>query len=312
MSSTSKSSDASASPAGHHELGTDFDSLRPGQSGAQGATRRTALMAAVGVGYAAATLPIAAQTFVTTSAEGLSAGPVKYTVNGFDVPAYAAAPAGKTGLPVILVIQEIFGVHEYIADTCRRFAKLGYLAIAPELYARQGDVKSYTDLPRLMSEVVAKVPDAQVMADLDGALRYAAANGGDVSRAGITGFCWGGRVTWLYAATGKVKAGVAWYGRLVGQPSELAPRNPVDIAGQLQAPVLGLYGGRDQGIPLDTVDKMKTALVAGPAAARASQFVVYPEAGHAFHADYRPSYVKSAADDGWTRAVAWFKANGVA
>ncbi|MDQ8001516.1 MAG: dienelactone hydrolase family protein, partial [Pseudomonadota bacterium] len=217
----------------------------------------------------------------------------------------------KTGLPVILVIQEIFGVHEYIADTCRRFAKLGYLAIAPELYARQGDPKGYTDIPKLQAELVSKVPDAQVMGDLDGALAWAKANGGDTARAGITGFCWGGRIVWLYAATGKVKAGVAWYGRLVGQASENTPKHPIDVAASLQAPVLGLYGGKDQGIPLDTVDKMKAALATGTPAAKASQFVVYPEAGHAFHADYRPSYLQSAAEDGWKRALAWFKQHGV-
>jgi carboxymethylenebutenolidase len=294
------------------DLKRDFDSLRPGDSTEAGATRRTAIKAALGVGYAAATLPIAAQTAIKTSDEGLKAGPIKYTVNGFDVPAYAAAPAGKTGLPVILVIQEIFGVHEYIADTCRRFAKLGYLAIAPELYARQGDPKGYTDIPKLQAELVSKVPDAQVMGDLDGALAWAKANGGDTTRAGITGFCWGGRIVWLYAATGKVKAGVAWYGRLVGQSSENTPKHPVDVAASLQAPVLGLYGGKDQGIPLDTVDKMKAALATGTPAAKASQFVVYPEAGHAFHADYRPSYLQSAAEDGWKRALAWFKQYGVA
>ena len=294
------------------DLKRDFDSLRPGDSTEAGATRRTALKAALGVGYAAATLPIAAQTAIKTSDEGLKAGPIKYAVNGFEVPAYAAAPAGKTGLPVILVIQEIFGVHEYIADTCRRFAKLGYLAIAPELYARQGDPKGYTDIPKLQAELVSKVPDAQVMGDLDGALAWAKANGGDTARAGITGFCWGGRIVWLYAATGKVKAGVAWYGRLVGQASENTPKHPIDVAASLQAPVLGLYGGKDQGIPLDTVDKMKAALATGTPAAKASQFVVYPEAGHAFHADYRPSYLQSAAEDGWKRALAWFKQHGVA
>ncbi len=294
------------------DLQSDFDSLRPGDSTEQGATRRTALKAAIGVGYAAAVMPVMAQTAISTPADGLKAGPIKYTVNGFEVPAYSAAPANKTGLPVILVVQEIFGVHEYIADTCRRFAKLGYLAIAPELYARQGDPRGYTDIPKLQADIVSKVPDAQVLADLDGALQYAAANGGDTSKAGITGFCWGGRITWLYAATGKVKAGVAWYGRLVGQASDLTPKHPVDVAASLQAPVLGLYGGKDQGIPLDTVDKMKSALANGSPAAKASSFVVYPEAGHAFHADYRPSYVKSAADDGWQRATAWFKANGVA
>jgi carboxymethylenebutenolidase len=232
-------------------------------------------------------------------------------VNGFDVPAYAAAPAGKTGLPVVLVVQEIFGVHEYIADTCRRLARAGYYAIAPELYARQGDARSYTDIPKLMTEVVSKVPDAQVMADLDGALKYAAANGGDAGEAAITGFCWGGRIVWLYAATGKVKAGVAWYGRLVGQPGALTPKHPIDLVSELKAPVLGLYGGKDQGIPLDTVDKMKAALATGSPAAKASQFVVYPEAGHAFHADYRPSYVAGPAEDGWKRALAWFRTHGV-
>jgi carboxymethylenebutenolidase len=293
------------------DLQAEFDSLRPGESTEQGTTRRTALKAAIGAGYAAATLPIAAQTAINTSAEGLKAGPVKYSVNGFDVPAYAAAPAGKTGLPVVLVVQEIFGVHEYIADTCRRFARAGYYAIAPELYARQGDPRSYTDIPKLMTEVVGKVPDAQVMADLDGALKYAAAHGGDADEAAITGFCWGGRIVWLYAATGKVKAGVAWYGRLVGQPGALTPQQPIDLVAELKAPVLGLHGGKDQGIPLDTVDKMKAALATGSPAARASQFVVYPEAGHAFHADYRPSYVAGPAEDGWKRALAWFRTHGV-
>ena len=213
---------------------------------------------------------------------------------------------------VVLVIQEIFGVHEYIADTCRRFAKAGYLAIAPQLYARQGDASAYTDIAKLMAEVVSKVPDAQVMADLDGAVAWATANGGDGTRVGITGFCWGGRITWLYAAHGPVKAGVAWYGRLVGQASELTPKHPVDLAPILKAPVLGLYGEKDTGIPLDTVDKMKAALAGGNAQAKASQFVVYPDTPHAFHADYRPSYRKGPAEDGWARALAWFKTHGVA
>ena len=294
------------------DLKRDFDSLRPGDSTEAGATRRTALKAALGVGYAAATLPIAAQTAIKTSDEGLKAGPIKYAVNGFDVPAYAAAPAGKTGLPVILVIQEIFGVHEYIADTARRLAHAGYLAIAPELYARQGDPGSYGEMARLMSEVVSKVPDAQVLGDLDGALKWAAANGGDVSKAGITGFCWGGRITWLYAAHAPIKAAVAWYGRLVGTDSPLTPRQPIDLVGELKAPVLGLYGGADPSIPLDTIDKMKAALANGTPAARASQFVVYPDTPHAFHADYRPSYRAGPAQDGWQRALAWFRANGVA
>jgi len=294
------------------DLRTDFDSLLPGSSREGGATRRGALKAALGVGYAAAAGAAMAQTAIKTSSEGLTTGEITYEVNGFKVPAFRAQPAGRTGLPVVLVIQEIFGVHEYIADTARRFARAGYLAIAPELYARQGDPSTYGEMAKLMAEVVSKVPDAQVMADLDGALKWAAANGGDAGRAGITGFCWGGRITWLYAAQGPVKAGVAWYGRLVGNASELTPRHPVDVAAGLKAPVLGLYGGADTGIPLDTVDKMKAALAGGSPAAKASQFVVYPDAPHAFHADYRPSYRQGPADDGWTRALAWFKANGVA
>jgi len=293
------------------DLKTEFNALLPGQSGEQGATRRAALQTALGLGYAAAAAPLMAQTAIKTPADGLTAGEVHYTVGGFQVPAYRAAPAGKAGLPVVLVIQEIFGVHEYIADVCRRFARAGYLAIAPELYARQGDPATYGEVAKLMAEVVSKVPDAQVLADLDGAVQWAGANGGDLARVGITGFCWGGRIVWLYAAHGPVKAGVAWYGRLVGQASELTPKHPVDVAPILKAPVLGLYGGADSGIPLDTIDKMKSALAAGPAAAKASEFVVYPDTPHAFHADYRPSYRKEPAEDGWKRCLAWFKAHGV-
>jgi carboxymethylenebutenolidase len=294
------------------DLQKDFDSLLPGACTEQGATRRTALKAALGVGYAAAAGPLMAQTAIRTPSDGLTVGEVTYEVNGFKVPAYRAAPAGRTGLPVVLVLHEVFGVHEYIADTARRFAHAGFLAIAPELFARQGDPSEYGELARLQAEIVAKAPDAQVMADLDGALRWAAANGGDAARAGITGFCWGGRITWLYAAHGPVKAGVAWYGRLVGTPNERMPRNPLDVAPALRAPVLGLYGAADAGIPLESVDKMKAALAAGSAAARASQFVVYPEAPHAFHADYRPTFRQGPAEDGWQRALAWFRANGVA
>jgi len=291
------------------DLQSDFDSLRPGDSTEQGATRRTALKAAIGVGYAAAVMPVMAQTAISTPADGLKAGPIKYTVNGFEVPAYAAAPANKTGLPVILVVQEIFGVHEYIADTCRRFAKLGYLAIAPELYARQGDPRGYTDIPKLQADIVSKVPDAQVLADLDGALQYAAANGGDTSKAGITGFCWGGRITWLYAAHNpNLTVGVAWYGRVVGQPNERQPRNPVDLAAAIKAPVLGLYGGADQGIPNDTVEQMRAAL---RTAGKTFDFMIYPDTPHAFHADYRATYRKAQAEDGWAKMHAWFVRHGL-
>ena len=293
------------------DLQKEFDALLPG-AGAAGASRRTALKAALGVGYAAAAGPLMAQTAIRTPSDGLTVGEISYEVNGFKVPAYRAAPAGRTGLPVVLVVHEVFGVHEYIADTARRLAHAGYLAIAPELFARQGDPGEYGELARLMSEIVAKVPDAQVMADLDGALRWAAANGGDVDRAGITGFCWGGRITWLYAAHAPVKAGVAWYGRLVGTPGALTPKNPIDVAAELKAPVLGLYGGADPGIPLDTIDKMKAALATGTPGARASRFVVSPEAPHAFHADYRASYRAGPAQDGWKRALDWFRTHGVA
>ena len=298
-------------PMPFDDLRSDVHSLLPGRSTEAGATRRTALQAALGLGYAAAAAPLMAQTAITTPADGLDAGTVSYEVNGFKVPAYRAAPAGKTGLPVVLVIQEIFGVHAYIADVCRRFARAGYLAIAPEMYARQGDPAQYSDIAKLMADVVAKVPDAQVMADLDGAVQWAAAHGGDAARVGITGFCWGGRTTWLYAAHGPVKAGVAWYGRLVGTDTLLTPKHPVELAAILKAPVLGLYGGQDSGLPLDTIDKMKAALASGSAAAKASEFVVYPDAPHAFHADYRPSFRQGPAEDGWKRTLAWFKANGV-
>ena len=300
----------------HAELKQDIDSLLPGKSTEEGATRRTALKTALGVGYAATAMPIMAQTAVKTSDAGLRTGTPVVEVENYPVPIYFAAPEGKKNLPVIIVVQEIFGVHEYIADTCRRFAKAGYLAIAPDLFARQGDASKYTDIGKLIAEVVSKVPDDQVMGDLDGVLKWAGANGGNVKKAGITGFCWGGRITWRYAQHNKsVKAGVAWYGRLVGASSPVTPKHPVDLAANLHAPVLGLYGGQDGGIPLTTVNEMKDALAAagakGNAAAAASEFVVYPAVGHAFHADYRPSYNKQAAEDGFARALDWFKAKGV-
>ena len=273
---------------------------------------RTLVGAGVGSGFAASVQPIAAQTMVQTSTEGLTAGPVTIDVAGFPMPAYRAAPAGKTGAPVVLVVSEIFGVHEHIADVARRFARQGYCAIAPELFVRQGDAKAQVDIPTLQANVISKVPDAQVMGDLDACVAWAKTQGADVTRLGITGFCWGGRITWLYAAHNPgLKAAVAWYGRLVGQASTLSPRHPVDLAGELKAPVLGLYGEKDGGIPLDSVETMRGALTKGSAVAQRSEIVVYPGAGHAFHADYRPSYQKAAADDGWQRCLAWFKSNGV-
>ncbi len=287
----------------------EIDSLAPGRD----FSRRDFVRTSVGSGFAAAALPVCAQTAIRTDTAGLVAGEVTIPVGSFKMPAYRAAPAGKANAPVVLVVSEIFGVHEYIADVARRFAKAGCFAIAPELFVRQGDAGSYGEIAKLVSEVIAKVPDAQVMGDLDAAAAWANAQGADASKLAVTGFCWGGRITWLYSAHNPgIKAGVAWYGRLVGASNPLQPTHPVELAGKLNGPVLGLYGAADQGIPLDTVDKMKTALGQGSAAAKKSEFVVYPDAPHAFHADYRPSYRKEAAEDGWKRCISWFKANGVA
>jgi carboxymethylenebutenolidase len=286
----------------------DFDSLLPGVE----FNRRDFVRASVGTGFAAAVLPVAAQTLVKTDANGLEVGEVTILVGDFKMPAYRAAPAGVFKAPVVLLISEIFGVHEYIADVARRLAKQGFFVVAPELFVRQGDASAYGEIGKLMSEVIAKVPDAQVMSDLDACVEWAKGQGADAARLGVTGFCWGGRITWLYAAHNPaVKAGVAWYGRLQGMPNALNPANPVDLVGRLHGPVLGLYGGQDPGIPSDTVDKMKLALTTGSAAARKSEFVVYPEAPHAFHADYRSSYRQVAAEDGWKRCLAWLKAQGL-
>jgi carboxymethylenebutenolidase len=275
--------------------------------------RRAFVRTAVGTGFAAAVLPVTAQT-IKTDSTGLTVGEVTILVGDYKMPAYRALPVNATRkLPVVLVVSEIFGVHEHVADVARRFAKLGYLAIAPELFVRQGDAGSYGEISKLMAEVVSKVPDAQVMGDLDACVTWAAANGGDTQRLGITGFCWGGRITWLYAAHSRlVKAAVAWYGRLAGQDDPLHPVQPIDLAGKINTPVLGLYGGEDPGIPVASVELMKGTLINGSPAARKSQFVVYPGAQHAFFADYRPSYNKDSALDGWKRCLAWFKANGAA
>ena len=293
------------------DLIDDTQALLGGYADANGTTRRFALKAAIGVGYAAAAMPIIAQTAIKTPVAGLVTGEVTIDVNGFKMPAYRSAPAGKSDLPVVLVISEIFGVHEYIADVTHRLAQAGYMAIAPELFVRQGDPSEYGELAKLQSEIIAKVPDAQVMADLDATVAWASRNGGNAQKLAITGFCWGGRITWLYAAhQTQLKAGVAWYGRLVGNTTAQTPAHPLALASQLKAPVLGLYGAADTGIPLDTVEKMKAALAQGSGAAKSSEFVVYPEAPHAFHADYRPTYRKAAADDGWQRMLNWFKKQG--
>jgi carboxymethylenebutenolidase len=261
-------------------------------------------------GFALAVQPVSAQT-ITTDTTGLIAGEVKIPVADGEIPAYRAMPEKGKSFPVVLVVQEIFGVHEHIKDMCRRFAKLGHVAIAPELYSRQGDVSKITNINEIISKVVSKVPDAQVMSDLDAAVVWARKSAkGDPNKLAITGFCWGGRIVWLYAAHNpQLKAGVAWYGRLVGSPDELHPTNPVDIAAQLKAPVLGLYGAKDTGIPQDTIEKMRAAI---KAAGGKSEIVVYPNAGHGFNADYRSGYDKEAAQDGFRRLQEWFKKYGAA
>jgi carboxymethylenebutenolidase len=273
-------------------------------------SRRGFLTTSLIAGFTLATGPVNAQSVITTDANGLSAGEVKIPVRDGQLPAYRAMPASGNNFPTVLVVQEIFGVHEHIKDVCRRFAKLGYMAVAPELYARQGDVSKLKSIDEIRA-IVSRVPDEQVMSDLDAAVDYAQKSGkGDVARLGITGFCWGGRITWLYAAHSKrLKAGVAWYGRLTGEPSELFPKHPVNVAADLQAPVLGLYAGKDQGIPLTGVEQMREA---SKAAKVASEIVVYPDAQHGFHADYRPSYKEDDAKDGWNRLQAWFKKHGAA
>ena len=277
----------------------EFDSLLPPLR----VGRRGFVKTSLAAGFAAAVMPVHAQTMITTDSQGLTAGEVKIPTKDGEMPAYRAMPAGKNALATVLVVQEIFGVHEHIKDVCRRFAKAGYLAVAPELYARQGDPSKYTEIQKLIADIVTKVADAQVMADLDAAAVWAAKNGGG-AKLGITGFCWGGRTTLMYAAHNpQLAAAVAWYG-----PTARAyfpgDKTALDLAGNIKAPLLGLYGGADAGIPNDTVEKLRDALKA--AGNTKSEFVIYPDTPHAFYADYRPSYRKEAAEDGWKRCLAWF------
>jgi carboxymethylenebutenolidase len=274
-------------------------------------TRRDFVVSTLAAGFALAVQPVSADT-ITTDAKGLEAGEVKIPVGKEEtIPGYRAMPEKGGPFPTVLVVQEIFGVHEHIKDICRRFAKLGYFAVAPELYARQGDVSKIKDFKEIISKVVSKVPDAQVMSDLDAAVAWAKASGkADTAKLGITGFCWGGRIVWLYSAHNpNLKAGVAWYGRLVSPPDELHPKNPIDLVAMLKAPVLGLYGEADTGIPKESVEKMQKAL---KDANKPCEIILYPDTPHAFFADYRPSYRKEKAEDGWKRLQEWFKKNGVA
>jgi len=275
-------------------------------------TRRAALQRVLGVGYALAASPLMAQTAIRTSSEGLHTQEVMVQREGFKFPVYVAHPLHAPHAPVVLVVSEIFGVHEYIADVARRFAQAGYCAIAPELFARQGDPSEYAQLSKLQEEIIDKVPDQQVLADLDACVLWAQDQGFDVSKLGINGFCWGGRVAWLYATHQKrLKAGVVWYGRTEGKRTTLTPSHPIDELSRLGAPVLGLYGNRDASIPLSALEPFKARLeqVAqqGVLAAQQSRLIIYPGVGHAFHADYRSSYDPVVAKDAWSEALAWFK-----
>jgi carboxymethylenebutenolidase len=258
-------------------------------------------------GFSPAT-PVTEQTVIHTGSEGLREGDIVIPAGSDRIPGYFAAPAAGDGHPVVLVVHEIFGVHEHIRDVVRRLAHAGYMAVAPELFVRQGDVSALTSFDAIRP-IVAQVPDAQVLADLDAAADWAAAAGGDTGRLGITGFCWGGRITWLYAAhQPRLRAAVAWYGRLQGEPTALQPRHPLDVAATLRAPVLGLYGGEDASIPLQSIREFRTHL---RAVHPASVVHVYEQAPHAFFADYRPGYRRDAAADGWQRLLAWFRQHGV-
>jgi len=269
----------------------------------------------IGVGFVAASDPVMAAA-IETDFTGIKAGEQMIPVGSFQMPAYVSRPdKAKAKLPIVIVASEIFGVHEYIADVTRRFAKLGYLAIAPEFFTRAGDPNTFGTVAEIQKNIVAQTPDSQVLNDLQAALVWAGKNGGDLKKVGVTGFCWGGRITWLSATLPQVRAGVAWYGRVIGEKTENSPRHPVDIAAELKAPVLGLYGGADTGISLESVEQMREALAkVAPKnlAAKASRFEIYPDAPHAFHADYRATYREGPAKDGWEKCIAWFKQNGVA
>jgi carboxymethylenebutenolidase len=258
-------------------------------------------------GFPAAIRPLRAAP-IHTDSSGIVAGEVEIDAGDVRIPGYRAKPASGTSFPVVLVVQEIFGIHEHIQDLCRRFAKSGYLAVAPSVYHRQGDPSRMTDMQEIFGKIVSKVPDAQVMSDLDRSVTWAAGDGGDTNRLAITGFCWGGRIVWLYAAhSDALKAGAAWYGKLATPPSPLQPSSPITAAKDLKAPVLGLYGGKDQGIPLDTVEMMRDAI---RAANKPSEIHVYPDAEHGFNADYRPSYNEVDAKDGWKRMLEFFRKHG--
>jgi len=272
-------------------------------------TRRAFVVGSLAAGFALAVLPVSAET-ITTDAKGLVAGEVTIPVEGGEIPGYRAMPQTGGPFATVLVVHEIFGVHEHIKDICRRLAKSGYLAVASALFAREGDVARLTNMQQIM-KVVAKVRDRQVMSDLDATVAWAKASGhADTKKLGIVGFCWGGRQVWLYAAHNRnLRAGVAWYGPLRRPKTDLTPESPLDLVAQINVPVLGLYGGADAAIPMSQINEMRAAL---KAAGKPSEIVVYPDTPHGFNADYRPSYRPKQARDAWRRMETWFKDHGVA
>jgi carboxymethylenebutenolidase len=286
------------------------DNDRPSNSAATPRlSRRAFVVGSLAGGFALAVAPVSAQT-ITTDTRGLIAGEVKIPVQGGEIPAYRAMPAAGGPFPTVLVVHEIFGVHEHIKDICRRLAKAGYFAVAPALYAREGDVSGLRDMKDVM-KVVSKVPDRQVAADLDATVAWAASTAkADTAKLGIVGFCWGGRQVWLYAAHNpNLKAGVAWYGVLRWTKNKLTPKDPIDLVQQMNAPVLGLYGGADEHIPVAAVEELRVSL---KAAGKPSEIVIYPNTPHGFNADYRPTYRPRQAKDAWKRMLAWLREHGVA
>lgn len=285
----------------------DFNAPKTASIG--GINRREFIMTSLAIGFAFAAQPVMAQA-ISTDDKGLTAGEVSIFVADGNIPAYRAMPKKGKNLPVILVIQEIFGVHEHIKDVCRRFAKLGYMAIAPEMFARQGDVSKMTDIGEILSKVVAKVPDEQVFADLDATLTYVKSTGrANMNKLASVGFCWGGRTVWLYSAHNpNVKAGVAYYGLLNGMKSDIKANDPVDIASTLKVPVLGLYASQDSFIKPEIIEQMQSEL---EKSGSQSEIVVFPAVNHGFYADYRPTYNRTAADYSWQLTRDWLKRHGV-
>lgn len=271
-------------------------------------TRRHFIITSLSVGFTLAVRPLAA-TVINTNTEGLEVGEVKIPVIDGEIPAYIAMPNVGNNFPTILVVHEIFGVHEHIKDVCRRFAKLGYMAIAPELLARQGDVYRESDIEKLI-DIALSAPDSQVISDLDATIAWVEKSGkGNPNKLGIVGFCWGGRIVWMYSNYNKkLKAGASWYGHLVNEYNSLQEQHPIDITSSLKVPILGFYGGADEGIPVSDVVQMEKML---KRSSSNSKIILYPNAPHGFHADYRSEYRQKAAESSWQQMQQWFNQHGL-